>query len=115
VAGQTWATTPDPIAGGRRSFLEGRNTLARYFDRAWLIYKGAETGLYADLVSTHKRGASSSWRGTVVGAVKWSKFLDEREELELRTLAGMVGRFYVSSHQTPGDRAEVTGIGPAPF
>ena len=72
--------------------MEGRNTLARYFDRAWLIYKGAETGLYADPVSRHKRGGPASWHGTVVGAVKWSKFLQDREELELRTLAGMVGR-----------------------
>ena len=89
--------------------------MARYFDRAWLIYHGTETGLYADLVTTHKRGVPASWHGTVVGAVNWSKFLQAREELELRTLAGTVGKFYVSRHQGSCSRAEVTGIGPAPF
>ena len=89
--------------------------MARYFDRAWLVYNGAETGLYADLVSSHKRGGPPSWHGTLVGAVKWSKFLQDREELELRTLAGKVGRFFVSRHHEPGDRAEVTGIGLPPF
>ena len=89
--------------------------MARYFDRAWLIYRGAETGLYADLVTTHRRGVPASWQGTLVGAVEWAKFLDDREELELRTLAGKVGRFYVSGHQASDNRAEVTGIGPPPF
>ena len=90
--------------------------MARYFDRVWLIYNGAETGVYADLSSTQKRGGGSAWHGTLTGPVNWSKLLHEREELGLRTLAGVVGRFYVSRHQAHAvETAEITGVGPPPF
>ncbi len=59
--------------------------MGRYFDRAWLIYNRAETGVYADLASTRKRGGSTSWHGTLIGPVNWAKFLQSREELELRS------------------------------
>jgi hypothetical protein len=95
--------------------LGGQEQVARYFDRAWLIYNGAETAVYADLASTRSRGAATSWHGTLIGPVNWSRFLQSREELELRSLAGVVGRFYVSAHQASADRAEVTGIGAPPF
>ena len=51
--------------------------MGRYFDRAWLIYNRAETGVYADLASTRKRGGSTSWHGTLIGPVNWAKFLQE--------------------------------------
>jgi hypothetical protein len=90
--------------------------VARYFDRVWLIYGGAETGVYADLASTRRRsGVPISWHGTLTGPVNWSTFLENREVLELRSLSGAVGRFYVSGHQAHTDRAEVTGLGPPPF
>ena len=91
--------------------------MARYFDRVWLIHCGAETGVYADLSSTAKRrGGSVLWHGTLTGPVNWSTFLHAREELELRTLAGGIGRFYVSGHLAHGvDTAEITGVGPPPF
>jgi hypothetical protein len=89
--------------------------VGRYFDRAWLIHNRAETGVYADLASTRKRGGSTSWHGTLIGSVNWAKFLQTREELELRCLAGAIGRLYVSGHQASAEKAEVTGIGAPPF
>jgi hypothetical protein len=89
--------------------------VARYFDRAWLIYRGAETGVYADLVSRRGLRGAISWHGTVVGAVNWATFLDERVELDLRTLSGEIGRFRVTRHDTSSERAEITGHGPPPF
>jgi hypothetical protein len=47
--------------------------------------------------------------------VNWAKFLQSREELELRSLAGAIGRLYVSGHQASAEKAEVTGIGAPPF
>jgi len=90
--------------------------VARYFDRVWLIYNGAETAVYADLSSTPKRGGGSAWHGTLTGPVNWSTLLHDRQELELRTLAGVVGRFYVSGHHPNAvDSAEITGVGAPPF
>jgi len=89
--------------------------VGRYFDRAWLIYNRAETSVYADLASTRKRGGSTTWHGTLIGPVNWAKFLQSREELELRSLAGAIGRLYVSGHQASAEKAEVTGIGVPPF
>lgn len=90
--------------------------MARYFDRVWLIYSGAETAVYADLSSTRKRGGDAAWHGTLTGPVNWSQLLHEREQLELRTHAGVVGRFYVSGHHAHAvDKGEIAGVGPPPF
>ena len=60
--------------------------MGRYFDRAWLIYARAETVVYADLTSHRARlNGLVGWRGILLGQVNWSKFLEERAELELRT------------------------------
>jgi hypothetical protein len=90
--------------------------VARYFDRAWLIYKGAETAVYADLSSTQKRGGDRAWHGTLIGPVNWSQLRHDRDELELRTLCAAVGRFYVTGHDAHAvDKAEISGVGPPPF